>query len=391
MRSRAAAPALLATALLAGSARVAAQAPTPPPAPAAGVPAPVTPPPTPLEQAVMEHACRVPGQAMATPEAYETCLNLQLTTLRSEFGVDLQKLPAAERRAIDKACSSLRMERGRDAYVACLSDRLTRVILARGHQPPTLAPVPSPVEPALVAAAPLPASSPTAPPPPASSAAIRWILGGLVVALSAAGGAWVLSNRHARPAVVLCRVCGQAAQSGDLCAACRHEAAETQRRAIAERSEQLQALSEAAQQAELGADPGGHADAGATAQAIEAEQRRQEAARLAELEREREHQREREQEEARRRDADRRRWEEAAAAAILDAPLDDPHVVLGLAAPATADAVEAAFRELSAKYAAENVSHLGIELQDHYRKKAAAVQRAYEQLTGAPATVTPQA
>lgn len=378
MRSRAAAPVLLATALLAGAARVPAQ--TPPPVPAvpavqAAPAAPVTPPPRPLEQAVMEHLCRVPGQAMATPEVYEACLALQLATLRSEFGVDLQKLPASERRAIDKACTALRTERGRDAYVACLSDRLTKVMIARGHQPPTLAPVTPPVEPVLAAAVPSAISAPV-PPPAAAGGAMRWVLGGLLVALLAAGGAWVLSNRHARPAMVLCRVCGEVAQSGDMCAQCRREAAEAQRRAAAERSEQDHALSEAAQRAQEEAEQQDQQARAAAVLAAEAEQRRvQEAARQAQLERE--------QESARRREADRRRWEEAAAAAIVEAPPDDPYVILGLTPGATAEQIAAAYKEAVEKYAAENVAHLGSELQDHYRKKAAAVERAHEQLTGA--------
>ncbi len=376
--------------------------------PAAGaVPAPMLPPgpsPTPLEQAVMEHNCRVPGQAMATREAYETCLGLQLTALREEFGVDVKKLSAAERRTIDKACSALRIERGRDAYVACLSERLLALIVARGHQPPArvaAAAAGAPVTPELAVPPPL---DPVTPAAPEGTGVWRLLLIGFIVVGGAAGGAWMLSNRHRKPSVVLCRQCGEAAQSGDLCAACRHELAESQRRAAAERAGQQQAIVDAAQRAteEPAAEtamPLAPASASApvapanflaeqaaarvAADAEESARRQREAEALAQAERE--------QEAARRRDADRRRWEEAAASVITEAVEPEPWQVLGLAAGATAEAIQAAYEEAAKKYAPEQVSHLGAELQEHYRKKAAAVERAYAQLTGDTAVTAPHA
>lgn len=386
---------------------------------AGSVPAPAPPPgpsPTPLEQAVMEHNCRVPGQAMATREAYETCLALQLTALREEFGVDVKKLSAAERRTIDKACSALRIERGRDAYVACLSERLLALIVARGHQPPSriaAASAGAPVTPELAVPPPL---EPVAPAAPEGSGVWRLLLIGFVVIGGAAAGAWMLSNRHRQPSVVLCRQCGEVAQSGDLCASCRHELAESQRRAAAERAGQQQAIVDAAQRAseqpaaETAAPPqvplaplvplvpmsaptptpaapanflAVQAAAQAAADAQESARREREAQAEAVAEREREA--------ARRREADRRRWEEAAAAVITEEAEPDAWQVLGLAADATTEAIQTAYETAAKKYAPEQVSHLGAELQEHYRKKAAAVERAYAQLTASPAATAPHA
>lgn len=383
------------------------------PAAAGSAPAPALPPgpsPTPLEQAVMEHNCRVPGQAMATREAYETCLGLQLTALREEFGVDVKKLSAAERRTIDKACSALRIERGRDAYVACLSERLLALIVARGHQPPSriaAASAGAPVTPELAVPPPL---DPVTPAAPEGSSVWRLLLIGFIVVGGAAGGAWLLSNRHRQPSVVLCRQCGEVAQSGDLCASCRHELAESQRRAAAERAGQQQAIVDAAQRAseESAAEtaaplaplaplapmsaptptPAAPANFLAVQAAAQAAADAQESARR-EREAQAEAVAEREREAARRREADRRRWEEAAAAVITEDAEPDAWQVLGLAADATTEAIQTAYETAAKKYAPEQVSHLGAELQEHYRKKAAAVERAYAQLAASPAATAP--
>lgn len=356
------------------------------------------PTPTQLEQAVMEHNCRMPGQAMLPADLYETCLRDQLTFLRAEFGKDLRKLSAAERGTIDRACTALRLERGRDEYVACLAARLTRLTIARGRTVPSA--------PTVAAATPLTATGSTETPTgahastepspldtPAGSTGVSWAawLGGLL-ALAAGVGAWsVMARRPSTPALALCRVCGDPAQAGDLCATCRHEAAEAQRRASVDR-----AVGQVPTPDDPGRRPGVPADvapgsgvpsaaqsdeaaggvtaqaapAADAAQALEARRREHEQAVQARTERERE--------EARQQESERRRWQEAAAAAIAEDSPIDPHTVLGVAADATPDEIRAAYAEARQKYAPDLVSHLGTELQDLYRIKAQAVERAYE-------------
>ena len=83
--------------------------------------------PTPMEQALVEHACRVPGQARSASDAYDACLAAGLTALRTDFGRDLARVAAKDRRRIDATCADLRTMRGRDAYVACLSGELQAI------------------------------------------------------------------------------------------------------------------------------------------------------------------------------------------------------------------------------------------------------------------------
>lgn len=349
----------------------------------------------------MEHNCRMPGQAMLPADLQEVCLRDQLTYLRSEFGKDLRKLAAAERGAIDRACSALRVERGRDEYIACLADRLTRVTKARGRALPSL---PSPVAnagnvsgdvstPASgspdTSAAGVAAPEPSPAETPADANGRPWAawFAGLVVLCGA--GAWALiARRRQKPALACCRVCGELAQSGDLCATCRHEAAEAQRRAVAERSEtpasttghpamstdSVPPAEATATEPAAGVAPTAttHAAELTQAQAFEARRREHEQTVQARVERERE--------EARAQEAERRRWQEAAAAAMAeDSPIDPRHV-LGVSADATPEEIRAAYQQAKDKYSPDLVSHLGSELQDLYRTKAQAVERAYQLL-----------
>lgn len=338
---------------------------------------------------------------MLPADLQEACLRDQLTYLRNEFGKDLRKLAAAERGAIDRACSALRVERGRDEYVACLADRLTRVTKARGRALPS---VPTPVANAGHASGDVstpPSASPetaaggaaTSEPSPAEAPAptngrpwAAW-LGGLVALCGA--GAWALiARRRPKPALACCRVCGELAQTGDLCATCRHEAADAQRRAAAERSETPASTTGhpavstdgvARAEAPATAPTAGVASTATTraaplteAQAFETRRREHEQTVQARIERERE--------DARAQEAERRRWQEAAAAAMAEDSPIDPRSVLGVSADATPEQIRAAYEQAKDKYSPDLVSHLGSELQDLYRTKAQAVERAYQLL-----------
>lgn len=378
MRSPRAVRALTFVALIVWGATPTAQVAGPPSQAKAAV-ASALPPPvaTPLEQAVIEHACRLPGQAMRTADAYESCLASQLDGLRAEFGRDLKKLSAGERRTIDRACTALRTERGRDAYVACLDDRLTALVAGRGRTRPAVSlAAPPPVTP--IELAPIPAASPEVPvqADAPTSSGMRWV-GLFLVLLGAAGvAAWWKSRQ--RPAIALCRVCGQLAQSGDLCAACRHEAAETQRRAVAERGAvqvtgHHAAIAHSDAHDSISPERDGHQR---EVEQVDLDERRLALERADALR----VQQEQEREAVRRRQAEHREWQAAAASVIADEEAFDAHAVLRIAADATPEQIRAAYDEARQKYAPEQVAHLGIELQNHYRKRAEAVERAFELL-----------
>src|SRR3954451_21183873 len=75
-------------------------------------------PPTPIEQALMEHVCSVvPAGAGPESDRYLACLGKQLLSLRTDFGKDLGRLSVSDRKAVDTACNEVRAASGRDAYL----------------------------------------------------------------------------------------------------------------------------------------------------------------------------------------------------------------------------------------------------------------------------------
>ncbi len=202
------------------------------------------PPPAPVEQAVIEHRCL--GIRMTTEvagDAYHNCLTAQLAGLRADFGPNLAALTLAERRKLDAQCSRIRAVEGRERYVACLSDRLAALRAARTDgQPgstPALVPLPPPAGAEFPAAAPAVASASS---PAERTSGMFVVLGiALILAGGAGGGALLRSRRRRGPAQ--CRACGATFDhAGDLCPACRHEAAEERRRAAAERAHQARVI-----------------------------------------------------------------------------------------------------------------------------------------------------
>jgi hypothetical protein len=164
-----------------------------------------------------------------------------------------------------------------------------------------------------------------------------------------------------------CRTCGvQLQDRGDLCPNCRHEAAEALRRASMERAESARAQEDAARR-----------------QRDHEEEWRRQKERQDEEERLRLEDRARQEEQARRDEEARRRAEAQERSRVGGTPEEafDPHAVLGLPADASAETIRAAYGEAKSKYDADHVAHLSAEVQEHFRAKADAVERAYLQLT----------
>jgi DnaJ-domain-containing protein 1 len=63
-------------------------------------------------------------------------------------------------------------------------------------------------------------------------------------------------------------------------------------------------------------------------------------------------------------------------------PVFDPHLVLGVAPHSTEQQLRTAFEEARSKYDPEQVSHLGVDVQEHFAEKSRAVERAYRMLAG---------
>jgi hypothetical protein len=314
------------------------------------------PPPSAIEHALVEYLCRtVHGPTMIGTEVYDSCYTAQLMALREPFGPNLSKLTPADRRSLDAWCEQMQSAGDRDAYLACLNRQLVRlkdqqrVGQGKAADPEAQEDVPA----KTIAAADPP------PPQPEDSSGTLWLVLAIGGVASAGGTAFMLM-RGKRPPHTICRGCGAAVEgSGDMCANCRHEAAEARRRAAAERADEERLRAEQAKR-----------DAELQDEEIRREQaRRDEALRLAA------------EEEQRRREEQERRLQRARADDAPDGEQAfDPYAALGLAPDATADAIRAAYEQAKAKYDPSQYEHFGGELQAHFKAKADAVERAFRRL-----------
>jgi len=320
-----------------------------------------TPPSTAIERALTERICDGLFAARPTDLAgHESCVADQLTALRADFGRDLSRLSASDRRKLDATCSPLEKAEARERYLDCVNAQLT-ALRERLHRGRAAAAGATPETPSPQALA-LPAASPAR----QATSWMWWIVAPVAIG-GAIAGAVVLVRKRRPPATYVCSACGApVADAGALCAACRHEAAEARRRAAAERvaeaDQQQQQQAAAAENAEREREV-------ARRTALEAETReREEAARR---------QHEQEEEDARK----------SAAAPSAPAPASeedesfDPYQILGIPPDADDEAIRTAYEAAKAKYDAGQVSHLSPEVQHHYKAKAAAVELAYQTLT----------
>ena len=320
--------------------------------------------PTAIEQALIEYRCRTTvGASAPGTDAHQECPGVQLLSLRADFGRDLSRLSAAERKSIDSICSKILASQGRDAYVNCLSGQLVSLGNRRNRAKP---PDPSAAAPPPQENA--PAASPAPLPNPASSSSSGLWIGAMLVTLAVAAGGVLFLAMRARRSPRTCRVCGvNVSDSGDLCRKCRHEAAETVKRAAADRADRQRAQEEEQRQ------QGEHDEKQRRLKLFEEEEerlRRQEEALQQEHAQREAEAGQRERETRQRRDTD-----------VPAEEVFEPYSVLGVARDATQEDIRAAYQEARLKYDADQVAHLGTDLREHFKVKAQAVERAYQQLT----------
>ena len=336
-------------------------------------------PPTPKEQALMEHACRAAQRP--AHDAYEQCLAARLASLRADFGPDLSRLSSSARARIDAACSSAHASLGREAYVDCLSGQLASLSAGRARATPPAAATTLPPQGAVMPSAALVMSAPQESSLlSVKSASVLLTAVGVVAVLGVLTAVVVFGMKSKRAAQHACRVCGVVLPgTGDLCASCRHEAAEPLRRAAGERVERQRA-EEAEQQQQRE-----HMD-----QQRQDVLRQEEGERLRQFEqlRRSEDEDRRREEDASRAEAEARRQFEAPPA-VSDALSDaadaefDPYRGLGVPPDATVAEVRAAYEEARKKYDPDLVEHLGFDVKEHFAEKFRTIERAYLILTGA--------
>ena len=322
--------------------------------------------PTAIERALMERACVATETVSAASHGHQQCLDAKLLSLRSDFGRDLSRLPAPDRRRIDTACSSLRASDQREAYLDCLSAQLTVV-----HNRQNRGKTPTP-EVAMVVSAATPESAPLAASqqiPQASSWGTFAIVGGSAAGLLIVGSVAFVALKPRRTTHP-CRVCGVVVADSDLCPTCRHEAAEALRRAAGERAQTQKALEhEERRQRE------------SEAEERDKKARDEEEARLRELELAR--QRQEEEELQRQVQATVGVAAASSSASIEETDVFDPYLVLGVPSEADPDAIRAAYQQAMNRYDPQLVEFLGDEAQAHFKAKAQSIERAYQMLSGA--------
>jgi len=327
-------------------------------------------PPSALEQALLERACSS-NQTSADAAAHEKCIADGLMDMRTVFGRDLGKLTPPERRSIDAACSNVRQLEGREVYLDCMNGKLAQ--LRAKHAPPP-APAPTAVAPADASETPAPVVEQAAPPQSHKMRVVA-IAGSVVLVVGAAVGG-VLFSRRKRPVRRVCRTCGaEVAGTGDLCATCRHEAAEALRRSALERAEHEHAAAEDAkrrqEQEEEEHRQRARAEEEQRARELENARRREEAYRREEEERARR--------QAQADEAERRNRDEMSADASDS--VFDPYAVLGVKRDVSAEAIRAAYEQARSKYDPDLVGNLGEEVRAVFKAKADAAERAYQMLT----------
>jgi hypothetical protein len=333
--------------------------------------------PSAIEQALIERACT--GTQSIGPngdDANALCLDARLLALRSEFGRDLSRLSTAERRKLDSTCSRFQTTRGREAYLDCLHAELASLSARRNRG--SVSAAAETVAAAADGASPSDAASSSPQSAPSSSSfPLRWVVAILVVVAGAVAG--VVFTLKARTVRHTCRACNvQVPGPGDLCPACRHDAAEALRRAAAERDERQRAQEEEERRQRDEAEAQRQQKERAEA---EARVQRLEEARLRDEARQREEALVQQEADGRRGQVEELPREPGSLCDEREAAFD-PYAVLGLSSDATGEQVRAAFEAARTKYDPEQVAHLGDDVQTHYAAKSRAAERAYQMLAG---------
>jgi hypothetical protein len=329
---------------------------------------------TAIEQALIEHACRAtrPSSTLEN-NAYDACLSTQLLSMRADLGRDLGGLSSSERKTLDSVCGDMRAAGGREAYLECLSARLVTLRNRRRSAKPAPSDGTALAPPVVNA----PAASAAPAPRHASSWSLGLWIGAAFLTSAVVAGGVLLALKAGRPPRT-CRVCGaDLSEPGDLCQTCRHEAAEAVRSAAAQRDHQQRAQqAEAEEQRRQSEHMEDMRLQIALQEEADARLRQQEGVRQQE-------------EDAREREADaqQRQEEEVLQRSQHDVVSQDefdPYTVLGVPRGASTEDIGVAYQAAKLKYDPDQVTHLSVDVQEHFKAKAQAVERAYQNLSETP-------
>jgi hypothetical protein len=317
--------------------------------------------PTSIERGLIERACK----NSAPTDVNERCREDKLTGLRADFGKDLTKVKADDRKKVDAACTPLLADaalRGKEPYFECMLAQLTALKNKGRKTANAVAPEPA------AGASDAPAAENLAVAPAAEASSSSTMIAGSLGVVALVGGVALVVMRT-RTKTKKCKSCGSdtpAESESEFCDNCRKLMADAARQRKAEQAEQARQAAEEAKR-----------DAEQKARRLEMQK-----AREAEEKRVREYQELKQREyESKIAEAMRPNVPEPEPAAY-GANAADPHSILGVEADATTDAIAAAYAQAKQKYAPDLVAHLSEEVQAHYREKAEAVEKAFQALTG---------
>jgi hypothetical protein len=320
--------------------------------------------PTPVERGLVERACKDTADAAAN----QTCRDEKLVGLRADFGKDLSKVKADDRKKVDATCTPLLADaalKGKEPYFECMLAQLT-ALKTKGRKPANAA---APDAAAAPADAPAADSAP-APPPPAAGRSTGTLIAGVLGVIALVGGLGFVVMRARGPKTKKCQSCGAdtpADNESEFCENCRKQMAGAIRQRKADQADQ------------------------ARRDAEEAKRESEQKARRLEMQkaREAEERKVREYEELKQREYESKVAEASRPNTPEPEPPDpyaaevfDPHAILGVKRDATADAIAAAYQAAKKKYDPDLVGHLSEEVQAHYREKSQMVDKAYQTLTG---------
>ncbi len=311
------------------------------------------------EWMMIEAACH--NQKLKSHAAYMDCLGRQVKALDAGTGKpSLAGVSSDERAMIESACKIQRLSRGPAAYYSCLRQQLAApnaiaarasTLAAKTKEPATENPsgreAPRPSPPGARAAQPASSpsaeaakeqagpASPAAAPDSANSASAISVLEVLAILAAAAIGVWFSWKAYRGVRGPKCARCARRFKgSGAYCAKCiaAFQAAAQQAAAQQRHAEQQARDDEWNRQGWRAAEPSG------------------------------EH-----------------RQHEPQPRSEPDGAFD-PYVVLGVARNASKEDIRAAYLRQMAIYHPDKVAHLGEDLQELAKRKAQAINRAYEEL-----------
>src|SRR5436190_4753953 len=184
--------------------------------------------PTTIERGLVDRACK---DSVDQADVNEKCREEKLVSLRTDFGKDLGKVKADDRKKVDATCTPLLADsalKGKEPYFECMLAQLT-ALKTKGRKPANAA---APTDAGGAPTDAPAAGSVPAPPPAASGTSRSTLIAGAVGVLALGGGLAFVVLRSRGPKTKKCQSCGAdtpADAVSEFCDNCRKTMADVAR------------------------------------------------------------------------------------------------------------------------------------------------------------------